>query len=368
LNTTLSVNAFEIKEAVLVDIEFIVDNVQVEIRSYLIDDDIYVNIFELALLLRETEKSFFPMMWDSFQRITYIASEQNFNRLGLFSPGRVVDSNSAMLANITVFLSNKEANITNYRLSSGVYSNIFQVAEALDFCIRVSAMDQNINITTSLSNRFSITGRRKIDPDKPMVALTFDDGPVPQTTKLLDILEEYGVVATFYVVGNRIASNRDIMQRMHDMGNEIANHTWSHINMRNYQASTIRSQLLRTNDAIEAITGVTPISMRPPWGEIGSTGRNVAAEFDMYVALWAYDPLDWLTQSADTTYNRIMSNVKDRDILLFHDTVPSTTRAIARIIPALIERDYQFVTVAELMYYSDITPAPGSIVRDGRIR
>ncbi|MDR2599503.1 MAG: polysaccharide deacetylase family protein [Oscillospiraceae bacterium] len=400
-------SASETIEAELIEPVFTVNDKQVELRSYLIDGDIYINIFELALLFQNTEKNFSPM-WDSFHRVIYITDGQfnddiytnlfrlehefreaertapqirdsfhritninigqNQNRPGLTPPSRVANTNSAGSDIIRVFINNREANITSYRVGNGVYSNIFQLAKSLDFCIRVSAMDENIDITTGLSNSYSFTGRRTIDPDKPMVALTFDDGPVEQTKELLDVLEEFGVLATFYVVGSKMTNNRDIIQRMFDMGNEIANHSWSHINLRNNQPSTVRSQLLRTNNAIEAITGVAPASMRPPWGEINADGRDVVAEFGMYVALWSLDPQDWFTQDADETFTRVITNVKDKDIILFHDTVPSTVEAIERLIPSLLDRGYQLVTVSELMYYSNITPASGSIVRDARPR
>ena len=100
----------------------------------------------------------------------------------------------------------------------------------------------------------------------PCVALTFDDGPVPETAEVVDVLAERGVRATFFVIGQQAKRYPEVLQRATRAGDEIGNHSWSHINLRSADAATVAKQLDRTSDVIEAATGVRPATMRPPYG------------------------------------------------------------------------------------------------------
>jgi len=210
------------------------------------------------------------------------------------------------------------------------------------------------------------TIRSNIDPNRPMIALTFDDGPSAFTVPILDALEQYGAVATFYVSGSRVQRHSNIVLRASDMGCEIASHSWSHRNLTGLSESSIRTELRNANTVIESVIGRPPSSMRPPYGGINQRGRNVAAELGLPVMLWSLDPSDYTLSNANTIYNRVISNVRNRDIILLHDTSRSTADAARRLIPALIERGYQLVTVSELMYYSGIETRPGAVYTSGR--
>ena len=207
----------------------------------------------------------------------------------------------------------------------------------------------------------------RIDPSLPMIALTFDDGPGGLTDKVLDLLELHGVVATFYVIGNQVERNRETVLRAFNLGCEIANHTWSHSSLDQISADGIRSQLMNTNTAIESITGSPPLHMRPPFGRINSEVKNVTRELGLPIILWSIDPSDYLQgRTSEAIYELIMEDVKDKDIILLHDIHERTIRATEWLIPSLIERGFQFVTVSELMHFSDITLDPGDSYRHAR--
>ncbi|MGN1097344.1 MAG: polysaccharide deacetylase family protein [Clostridia bacterium] len=190
--------------------------------------------------------------------------------------------------------------------------------------------------------------RPGIDPNKPMVALTFDDGPGPYTDRILDCLEKYGAKATFFVVGNRLSKYPSVLKRQAELGMEIGCHTWSHTQLTTLGAGGIANQINSTNNKVLEIAGVYPSTLRPPYGSYNSTVKSAA---NAPLIMWSIDTLDWKTRSADSTYNAVMNNVKDGDIILMHDIHSATADAVERIVPALIERGYQLVTVSQMGQY-----------------
>lgn len=186
---------------------------------------------------------------------------------------------------------------------------------------------------------------RKIDKKKKMVALTYDDGPSVNTPKILDTLEKYDAVATFFVVGNRVSTYANTVKRAYGMGCEIGNHTYEHKILTRTDAAGIREQVSKTNAAVKNITGTDPIVMRPPGGCVNDT---VKSQTGMPMILWSIDTLDWRTRNAASTKTAVLDHVKDGDIVLMHDLYEATANASTTIIPTLVERGYQLVTVSEL--------------------
>ena len=207
---------------------------------------------------------------------------------------------------------------------------------------------------------------RRIDPSRPMVALTFDDGPGENTLLILEILKKYDALATFFVIGNRVESRAHIVSQTFDAGHEILGHSWSHRRLTALSRVEIRNEILRTNAVIEAVTGVAPNMMRAPFGLVDRRVQNIAAELDVAIINWSVDTLDWRSRNADAVYRIIMDNVHDRAIILCHDIHFSTAEAMERVIPSLIAQGYQLVTVSELMYYSGKILEPGQVYRCGR--
>lgn len=192
---------------------------------------------------------------------------------------------------------------------------------------------------------------RSIKTDRPYVALTFDDGPHPQNTpRLLDMLRERGVPATFYVVGRSVDTHPEIVRRMVREGHEVANHTWNHSYLTRLGAAGVKSQIEQTERAIRAATGVGSTNMRPPYGATNAAlNRRMNEEFGMDVVLWSVDPQDWRHRNAGRVASFIIENTKPGDIILAHDIHVTTVDAMPRVLDALLAKGFRFVTVSELL-------------------
>lgn len=195
----------------------------------------------------------------------------------------------------------------------------------------------------------SVVQNGTIDPNKPMVALTFDDGPSgANTPRLLDCLEQYGAHATFFVVGENIGGHEEIIQRAYSIGCEIGNHSTSHAKLTTLSNEGVMNEIQPVNATICSLTGQSSVICRPPFGAVNDT---VVSVVNAPVILWSIDTLDWKTRNADTTVATIQQQVSDGDIILLHDIHQQSVDAAVRIIPWLIDNGYQLVTVSELGYY-----------------
>ncbi|MCI8454294.1 MAG: polysaccharide deacetylase family protein [Lachnospiraceae bacterium] len=198
--------------------------------------------------------------------------------------------------------------------------------------------------------KFMAAGRI-LDPKKPMVALTFDDGPSAETMRILDCLEENGGRATFFMVGNRIGSYPNTVKRMVDMGCEPASHTWEHRDITRLSEAVLLADLTRVDNALEAAAGTRTKLMRPPGGALNSAAGAALAKQGVPAVLWSLDTKDWKTRNAKKTIDAVLSRVRDGDIVLMHDLYESTADAAVVLIPELTRRGYQLVTVSELAGY-----------------
>ncbi|MBR5566262.1 MAG: polysaccharide deacetylase family protein [Roseburia sp.] len=213
-------------------------------------------------------------------------------------------------------------------------------------------------LTENTENNLTVT---TIDPDKPMIALTFDDGPSKHTAHLLDIFATYGGKGTFFVVGNLIDNRVDTVKRMADEGHEVAGHSWSHRQLTKLTPSELTDQIMTTRAKIYEVTGVDSTVIRPPYGAFNSDVKEVCANLGIVMVNWSLDTLDWKNKNADMVYNAIMEDVKDGAIILCHDLHSTTVDAMERVIPDLIEQGYQLVTVSELLSYSDEEVCAGNV-------
>lgn len=185
-----------------------------------------------------------------------------------------------------------------------------------------------------------------VDPSRPMVALTFDDGPQPSVgNRIMDCLAQYGGKATFFMVGDRVGSYKTEVQRMVAEGHEVANHTMNHKYLQKLGAAQIQAQVNQGNDAIQAACGVRPTLLRLPGGNHNAT---VMANAGMPMIQWNVDTLDWKTRNADKTVAAVLNNVKDGDIILMHELYAATGDAVLRIVPELHKRGFQMVTVSQM--------------------
>ena len=187
--------------------------------------------------------------------------------------------------------------------------------------------------------------------DGPYIAMTFDDGPsATLTPKLLDLLAAHHIKATFFVIGENVAEHSEIVARAAREGHEIANHSWSHPNLGKMSGDNVRSQLQRTDDAIQNATGKRPTLMRPPYGSITAREKRwIHDEFGYQIILWDVDPYDWKRPGPAVVRNRILKETQPGSIVLSHDIHPGTIEAMPSTFDALEAKGFKFVTVSELI-------------------
>lgn len=180
-----------------------------------------------------------------------------------------------------------------------------------------------------------------------IIAITFDDGPNAGTTeKLLDGLRERNVKATFFLVGENIKGNEDIIKRMYSEGHLIGNHTNTHIDLSTITADKAYQEIMTTNEIISCITGETPRYIRPPYGKYSD---KLMLKINMQPILWSVDPDDWNTSNVRSVVKKVIDNVKCGDIILLHDIYDSSVAAALEIIDELQARGYVFVTADQLV-------------------
>lgn len=205
--------------------------------------------------------------------------------------------------------------------------------------------------------------RKDLDPNKPMVALTFDDGPyTPVTGKILDVLEKYNAKATFFCVGSRVPKYSDMVTRAYNLGCEIASHTYSHVYLTKLKAKKIKSEQNKVNKVISDIIGCEPTALRPPGGFVNAKVRK---NMKVPMICWSIDSEDWKTRNVKKIIKECKSIV-DGDIVLMHDLYPTTAKAIEKVVPRLIKDGYQLVTVDEMFYYKGIPIEAGEVHFSGK--
>jgi peptidoglycan/xylan/chitin deacetylase (PgdA/CDA1 family) len=185
------------------------------------------------------------------------------------------------------------------------------------------------------------------------IALTFDDGPCEKyDPEILDVLDKYGVSATFFLVGENIERVPLSAKRIADRGHEIGNHTYSHKRPGKLSAPELCGEIARTKSLIERVCGCTPLLFRPPEGFVNELVRDVASSGGYTLVLWSIDTLDWKGREAKDIVDTVMKEAKDGAIILCHDYIwkkSETAKAINEFIPALQKMGYKFVTVGELL-------------------
>lgn len=206
---------------------------------------------------------------------------------------------------------------------------------------------QNPNIVTS--------NGRQLDLTKPMVAVTFDDGPYASVgNQIMDTLAQCGGKATFFVVGNRAEKYTDELKRMAGEGHEIGNHSYDHDEkLSKKDAKTIAWEFNSCDEEINKVAGVTPAVYRLPGGINSDTVRKTLTK---PLISWSVDTEDWKTRNAQATVNAVVGHVRDGDIILMHELYQSTADACKTILPELVNEGYQLVTVSELIQYRSSGP------------
>lgn len=194
---------------------------------------------------------------------------------------------------------------------------------------------------------------------QPVIAMTFDDGPhATNTPRLLDMLRQRNIKATFFVVGRNVREYPQIVRRILAEGHELANHTWSHQALSGMSAERVHEELSKTHEAVREVAGYQMRLMRPPYGATNlRVKQQCYTEFGYPTILWNVDPLDWKKPGASAVANRIISATHAGSIILAHDIHASTIDAMPQTLDTLLAKGYQFVTVSQLMNLGASSPA-----------
>ncbi|MDE6567406.1 MAG: polysaccharide deacetylase family protein [Lachnospiraceae bacterium] len=205
--------------------------------------------------------------------------------------------------------------------------------------------------------------RKDLDPNKPMVALTFDDGPYSKVTrKILKTLKKTDSRATFFVVGNRVEDFAETLKMTYDQGNQIASHTYDHADLSKMSAKQIKKEIDKTNKEVSKVIGCDTTALRPPYGNVSQKMRKTVPVPMFY---WSLDSEDWKSRNVDSILKKCKS-VEDGDIILMHDLYPTTAKAAEKLVPKLVKKGFQLVTIDELMYYKGIKGKAGKVYYSGR--
>ena len=198
---------------------------------------------------------------------------------------------------------------------------------------------------------------RCVPNDKNYIALTFDDGPHPiYTDRILQVLAEYGVRATFFQIGENLIYYGATATRVADAGHEIGNHTYTHRNLQKLKDPSIVEEILLCERAIKETVGVMPRLFRPPEGTKETRLCNILEGLGYTPIYWSVDTYDWKGKSAEQIADGVIKTVKSGDIILMHDYTSlksQADKALRIIIPTLLKQGYRFVTVSELLSLRD---------------
>lgn len=184
-------------------------------------------------------------------------------------------------------------------------------------------------------------------------ALTYDDGPNPQTARLLKILEKHNVKATFFLQGQYVYSYPEIARSAADAGHTLANHTMNHPYLTKLPPPGIGREVQEAQTAIQKAAGVVPAYLRPPYGD---TNTSVAASAWLPQIIWDVDSLDWQSRNKDVFIPRIMDLVKPGSVILQHDVHAATVDGQEELITALRSKGYHLVTLPQLFAGIELDP------------
>ena len=205
-----------------------------------------------------------------------------------------------------------------------------------------------------------------IDSEKPIIALTFDDGPGGESTeRILDVLEQYQIRATFFVQGKQVAQHPDTVKRAVELGCQIGNHTYNHKDLTSLSNQEALEQLESVNELVREQTGAGCALVRPPHGR-GWKDERILGLVPYPLIMWSIDTRDWSTRDPEQTIQSVLDEVQDGDIVLLHDVYNETADAVEAFVPKLVEQGYQLVTVSEMFAAKGKELTPGHAYRNAR--
>lgn len=206
------------------------------------------------------------------------------------------------------------------------------------------------------------TARVAAEDGTKYVALTFDDGPRADTTSvLLAGLDERDAKATFFLIGQQIEGNEELIEWMARSGHQIGNHTYSHQKLQGCDRDTLLQEINKTEVVLSHILGPGEYWLRPPYGLIDPAEKALVKTPMVH---WSVDPEDWKVLDTDRVVEHVCSHVQDGDIILLHDFYPTSVEAALQIVDRLRGEGYEFVTVRELLTIKGTAAEAGKMYRN----
>lgn len=238
----------------------------------------------------------------------------------------------------------KKSNVSGW-LSSLTHKNVINKGiEPMEH--NTAHMSSGTLVTNYRFQEFGASDPNEVDLNAPMIALTFDDGPNPDSTKrILEVLSDNYSHATFFVVGTNAAQYPETLQAIASSGCELGNHTNNHKDLTKLTDAEINEQIDGVNRSVKKATGEKTTVIRPPYGAFDDHVLGMLSE---PVVLWDLDTEDWSSRNAAEIVEHVMENVKDGDIVLMHDIYDSTAEAVEIMVPKLKERGFLIMSVSEM--------------------
>ena len=220
--------------------------------------------------------------------------------------------------------------------------------EIITISIPQSELSSTISLVSSKQQEETISISKQqsiIDPTKPVVALTFDDGPSRYTEEILETLRRNEVCAAFFVLGNKVEDYQEVLKKSVSYHNELGNHSYNHKWLSRLPINSLKEQIEKTQQVLQKTLSYQPKYLRPTYGSVNDRIRK---NTELKIVLWTVDTKDWKITNVDRIIEKATTNIKDGDIILMHDIFERSSQALEKIIPILKEQGFQFVTISEL--------------------
>ncbi len=235
-----------------------------------------------------------------------------------------------------------------YQNADGTYyADGFQEIDGAEYSFDENGYIQTGWVTKGVNDYFfNEDGTYNKEKKRPMLALTFDDGPSEYTDELLDCLEENNAKATFFMLGQNVELYPDTVKRMQEMGCDIGSHSWDHLDLMTLDENGIAEEFSKTDEALIKACGQPASVARAPYG---SADQHVYDIVQKPFFMWSLDTLDWQLLDAQADYDAVMNgDLTDGSIILMHDIHEPSVQAALKLIPDLVAKGYKLVTVSEM--------------------
>lgn len=230
-----------------------------------------------------------------------------------------------------------------------IYYYDYEIEPVVDFelslHVNYNEIKDYVDFTVKLDKTYENEDGNKIDENKKIIALTFDDGPGEYTSRLVDILNDNKAYATFFMLGKNLNLYKDTVLKVHENNMEIGYHSYAHKSFKREKLDQIVDEFNESNEILKSIINDTFHLIRPPYGIIS---KKVKDSLDASFILWNIDTEDWRHRNVEYLTNYVLQKVEDGNIVLFHDIHKTSIDAIENLLPYLYANGYQVVTVSQL--------------------